>query len=463
MASIRRIEGQSGPSYHITVSSGRDASGKQIRHYMTWRPDHPMSHRQMEKAAQKAAFEFERQIDSGYQLDSRQTFDAYAAYVLDLKARSGRAATTLDNYRNLLRRVSPHIGHLKLSEIRPQHLNLLYKSLAAEPMGPPRMLPNQRLIELVRSVPKQQLIRDAKLNTQTVNKLWNGTAILLSTAQRVASYWQVEPKELFTPYHDKRTCPPEYIRSVHACISIIFAQAEKEMLIAYDPASKASPPKPYESRTICLEPEHLTCILNALEQEPLKWKTLLHVMMVTGCRRGEILSMKWSNLDVGNQRILLNSGVTYCKSQGLADSPTKTRTARYVTLPSETMALLEQYRCCQREQIRSRDLQPADPDLIFPSDTGKLMSPTSVNAWLTRFCSRHNLPHIHPHAFRHTAASIMIANGVDIVTVSKMLGHKRPSMTTDVYSHMIARAQNNATETIAQVILRSQAPLQKGS
>lgn len=452
MASIRRIEGQSGPSYHITVSNGRDASGKQIRYYMTWRPDRPMSNRQMEKAAQKAAFEFERQIDSGYQFDNRQTFDAYAAYVLDLKARSGRAATTLDNYRNLLRRVSPYIGHLKLAEVRPQHLNLLYKALSEEPMGPPRMLPNQRLMELVRSVPKRQLVQNAGLNTQTVNKLWSGKAVLLSTAQRIASYWQLEAKELFTPYHDKRTCPPEYIRSVHACVSIIFAQAEKEMLIPYDPASRASPPKPYESRTTCLEPEELARVLAALEQEPIKWRTLLHIMMVTGCRRGEVLSLKWSNLETEKQRILLNSGVTYCKTQGLADGPTKTRTARYVTLPGETMALLEQYRCWQKEQ-----LHPSAADLIFPGDAGELMSPTSVNAWLTRFCTRHGLPHIHPHAFRHTAASILIANGVDIVTVSKMLGHKKPSMTTDVYSHMIARAQSHATESIAQVILRTPA------
>ena len=77
-----------------------------------------------------------------------------------------------------------------------------------------------------------------------------------------------------------------------------------------------------------------------------------------------------------------------------------------------------------------------------------------VNATLNAFSRHHNLPHINPHAFRHTAASIMIASGVDVVTVSKMLGHANPSMTTDTYSHIIEDAKRRATECVADVILR---------
>ncbi len=73
---------------------------------------------------------------------------------------------------------------------------------------------------------------------------------------------------------------------------------------------------------------------------------------------------------------------------------------------------------------------------------------------LVNSAKRHGLPHVNPHSFRHTAASIMIANGVDIVTVSKMLGHANPSMTTDVYSHIIEESKRKATECVADVILR---------
>ena len=80
--------------------------------------------------------------------------------------------------------------------------------------------------------------------------------------------------------------------------------------------------------------------------------------------------------------------------------------------------------------------------------------PGTVNGWLDRFSKRHGLPHINPHAFRHTAASILIAEGVDIVTVSKMLGHANTNVTTNVYSHEIEEAKRKATECIAEVMLR---------
>ena len=80
MANIRRIDGKRGESYKITVSQGRDASGKQIRRFMTWRPEPGMTRRQAEKAVQRAALEFEQQIEQGMRPDSRQTFASYAEY-----------------------------------------------------------------------------------------------------------------------------------------------------------------------------------------------------------------------------------------------------------------------------------------------------------------------------------------------------------------------------------------------
>lgn len=62
MANIKKIEGKTGVSYKITVTQGRDMSGKQIRHYKTWTPDHPMTAKQMEKEVKRVAFDFERQI-----------------------------------------------------------------------------------------------------------------------------------------------------------------------------------------------------------------------------------------------------------------------------------------------------------------------------------------------------------------------------------------------------------------
>jgi hypothetical protein len=96
-----------------------------------------MTPRQIEKAAQRAASDFERSIEQGFALDNRQTFAEYASYVLELKERTGVRPTTLDRYRDLLGRINAAIGHIKLADLRPQHLNAFYKNNHQGGLWPP--------------------------------------------------------------------------------------------------------------------------------------------------------------------------------------------------------------------------------------------------------------------------------------------------------------------------------------
>ena len=123
MATIEKITGKRGDSYRITVSGGFDTQGRRIRHRMNFKPSPGMTARQTEKAVQRAAADFERSVEQGYTLDNRQTFAQYADYALELKERAGIRSTTLDRYRELLERINAAIGHIKLADLRPQHLN----------------------------------------------------------------------------------------------------------------------------------------------------------------------------------------------------------------------------------------------------------------------------------------------------------------------------------------------------
>ena len=98
-----------------------------------------------------------------------------------------------------------------------------------------------------------------------------------------------------------------------------------------------------------------------------------------------------------------------------------------------------------------------ESDYLFTQLYGGPVNPTSVNRWLAKFTERHNLPHINPHAFRHSAASIMIANGCDIVSVSSVLGHATPRMTMETYSHQIAESTRHAIECFTDAILKKKA------
>ena len=105
-------------SYRITVAGGMDSSGRQRGHRMTWKPDRQMTARQTEKVLARAVADFEREIEQGYQIDHKQTFAEYAAYVIDLKERTGVKPRTIDRYRELMVRINAAIGHIKLADLR---------------------------------------------------------------------------------------------------------------------------------------------------------------------------------------------------------------------------------------------------------------------------------------------------------------------------------------------------------
>ena len=92
-----------------------------------------------------------------------------------------------------------------------------------------------------------------------------------------------------------------------------------------------------------------------------------------------------------------------------------------------------------------------DSVFVFVSDNGSRMDPSSISGWLNKFSESNGLPHIHPHAFRHTAASNMIANGVDLVTTAAELGHANATTTATIYAHQIATAKAKASSVRSQV------------
>lgn len=149
------------------------------------------------------------------------------------------------------------------------------------------------------------------------------------------------------------------------------------------------------------------------------------------------------------------NNVLYSPDIGIYEDTTKTESSsRYVSLPKGTMQLLRQYKAWQNEE-RLRLGEYFDyQGFVFSQDNGKPMHPDSVTSWLSKFSKRHGLPHVNPHAFRHTMASLLCFNHVDIVSISKRLGHSKVSTTTDIYSHVIAEADQQNADILADIFLR---------
>ena len=461
MATIERISGKNGTTYRITVSGGVNVQGKRIRHRTTYKPAPGMTERQIQKAVQRAAADFERSMEQGFALDNRQTFADYAEYVLDLKERSGTKQKTLDRYRELMVRINQAIGHIKLADLRPQHLNSFYKNLA-EPgirIGGGSAKAKIDLATWLKDHKKSRaaIAEAAGVAASTVSAAAKGMSLQESKASRIAIAMGKELQDVFIVTRDKTPLAEKTILAHHRLISLILAQAEKEMLVPYNAATKATPPRTTKKAPNYFQPETVAAILEALESEPLKWRLITHLLIVTGCRRGEIMGLKWEKVDFANSRVRIDRALINSPTQGVYESTTKTSDTRFLNLPRETMELLKQHKTSQlRMQLANGD-RWQHTDYVFTTDSGNHMNPDSVTSWLADFSVRHNLPHINPHAFRHTVASVLLANGTDIVTVAAQLGHASASTTENFYAHIIEENKAKASECIADVLLRKKA------
>lgn len=153
--------------------------------------------------------------------------------------------------------------------------------------------------------------------------------------------------------------------------------------------------------------------------------------------------------------IVIKRSVLYDAKRGIIEGPTKTGNVRAVKIAPQTLQLLRAVRSAQIES-GMKDGRGWDKNgFVFAREDGKPTNPDAVTGWFRKFSAKNGLPHIHPHAFRHTAASIMIANGIDLVTTANELGHANATTTATIYAHQITVAKAKASETRGSVFSRA--------
>lgn len=442
--------------YRLFVSDGLDWTGRQRRRYKIWTPDNPgMSQKQMEKAALAAAIKFEEEIRAGYEVDKRKKFHEYAEYVMDLKSRTGLSPTTIERYRSMLPRIYDGIGHMKLTDIRPYHLNDLYKHLAENgirnkgAIATAKKVVRKKVAAL--KLPKCAIVKEAGFSQTTLNAILRGDSVTYANAEKLATYLGYSVSELFVVEDKFKPLSDKTILEHHRLISMIMALAEKELLVPYNPAAKATPPKVSRKEADYFQPEEVMEIVKALEDVPVKWKAMAYILIDTGCRRGELMGLQWSNVDLDKGIMMIKQALLYTKAKGVYVGPPKTGRPRAVCLAPETIAVLKKWKT---EQLRTKILHGniwQDTGFVFTKDDGTVMHPDSITDWLNKFSEANDLPHIHPHAFRHTVASILISNGIDPVTTANELGHANANTTQAIYAHQIARARAEASGVRAGV------------
>ena len=171
---------------------------------------------------------------------------------------------------------------------------------------------------------------------------------------------------------------------------------------------------------------------------------LYYLDLATGLRRGELLGLKWTDIDLDRGVLKIQRAISRQNGK-VVEAPLKTKNA-YRTLPlsADAISVLKMQKC-----------RVGNSEWVFPSPTGGPMSPDSVLHMLQRVLKRAGLPRIRFHDLRHTFATMALQNGVDVKTVSSMLGHYSAGFTLDTYAHVTTDAQLKAAQTMGSILSRA--------
>ncbi len=460
MANIqeRRTKGGKLISYSIRVHRGRGPDGKQLKPWTaTFEVSPTWTEKSAKKRAEAFAATFEKECREGVTSDGRQKFASYCGYVIDLKEKTGIKHSTIVRYKELTIRIYPAIGHMKLKDIRPDHLNSLYAQLTQPEKGSAQATAKVDIAALLKEkhLTRQALADISGIPLRAIYTAVKREWVKKEVAETISTALGGDMEAFFSLDTKERTLSGKTIREYHRLIHTVLDQAVKEGLVAVNVADRATPPKVEQKDVNYFQPEQVAAIRKALETEPIKWRALVHLLLITGARRGEILGLKWDKVDFTNNQVYICNNVLYSADVGIyEDTPKTERSKRYISLPAETMHLLRQYRAWQSaERLRLGEYHQ-DQGFVFAQDNGGPVHPDSVTTWLTRFSKRHGLPHVNAHAFRHTMASMLYFNGADSVSISKRLGHAQVSTTANIYAHIIEAADKKNADILADVFLK---------
>ena len=234
------------------------------------------------------------------------------------------------------------------------------------------------------------------------------------------------------------------VRSLHLMLHNAFERAIKERLIPRNPTEDCIAPKVQKIEMQILPPEHIKDYLEAADRRGLL--PMFYLELVSGLRKGELVALQWSDLDEANCTISVSKQASWDTEGNLILSQPKTgNSIREASIPQDAVELLKQ-----------EHAKHPDNPWMFPSGrTGEMYHPDSVVTLHKRILKDAGLEHIRFHDLRHTFATIALQNGVDVKTVSSMLGHYSAGFTLDIYAHVTTDAQLKAAQTMGNILSRA--------
>lgn len=293
--------------------------------------------------------------------------------------------TTAECYRSHLELyLIPHLGHVRLSELRAAHLDSMYAAMTAR---------------------------------------------------------------------TERPLSPATVRRVHSTLHNALASAVKRRLLAFNPADQVELPSAPRTPVVVWTPAHVARWLEHTATDRLA--ALWRVTVLVGLRRGELVGLRWADVDLSAGHLRVAQSVTAAGRSLHVGEPKTKSGVRTVPLDAATVAALRSHRKAQAAERLAWAGAGVETGFVFTREDGAMLHPEHLSRRF-RVLARHaGLPPIRLHDGRHTSASLALAAGVAMKTVSDRLGHSTTWVTADTYSHVTPAVAQDAADRIAALVARS--------
>jgi integrase len=243
---------------------------------------------------------------------------------------------------------------------------------------------------------------------------------------------------------------PRSVRYAHSVLNRCLKDAVKRGVIPSNPANGAALPRMEQNEMRFLDESQVLQFLAAARES--RYEVLYNLAVRTGMRKAEVLGLKWTDLDWQRGTIRIQRQLQRVQGQGLLLLPPKTKSGRRtIQLGQHSLQLLRARFEAQRLERAFQGDNWQEHGLIFTTARGSPFDQRSMDRDYKQVLKRAGVENIRFHDLRHTAASLMLNNGIPVLVVSKILGHAKTSTTLDIYGHLIPIMQEEAARVMDEL------------
>ena len=250
---------------------------------------------------------------------------------------------------------------------------------------------------------------------------------------------------------------PKTILEHHRLLRAMLQKAVYWQMIVSNPAERVQAPKTKKPKRKYYDDEQSKALISnlmELTEEQFKYKVAIILTIFTGVRLGELMGLEWNDIDFRNGIVSINRSSQYLADKGVFTKTPKTESSiRDVAIPDFVVSLLEKYKYWYDEQKYQYGELWYDSNRLFVQTDGKPMHPSTISKWFEKFVAQIGLPVINFHGLRHTNATLLIAQNIDVSVVAARLGHAQITTTLNFYVHPIISHNKTAGLALENLLL----------